>query len=174
MIAPAEKQTEESAESDFVISRTFSAPRDLVFAAWTEREHLHHWFGPKGIEIVHCTNDLRPGGVMHYGMRTPDGNVMWGKWIYREIVVPERLVFVVSFSDENSGVTRHPMSAGWPLETLSTVTFEDAGGATNVTVRWAAHNATELERETFNSGHSSMKQGWSGTFDQLTEYLSRP
>ncbi len=64
------------------------------------------------------------------------------------------------------------MSAGWPLETLSTVTFDDADGATNVTVRWAAHNATGLERETFNSGHSSMKQGWTGTFDQLTEYLS--
>ena len=169
MIAPAKQHTE---ESDLVISRTFSSPRDLVFAAWTEREHLQHWFGPMGIEIVYCTNDLRPGGVMHYGMRTPDGNIMWGKWIYREIVAPESLVFVVSFSDENGGVTRHPMSAGWPLETLSTVTFDDADGATSVTVRWAAHNATDLERETFNSGHRSMKEGWTGTFDKLIEYLS--
>ena len=56
---------------------------------------------------------------MHYGMRTPDGNEMWGKWIYREIVKPERLVVVASFSDAQRGITRHPLSPEWPLETPS-------------------------------------------------------
>lgn len=159
-------------DHDFVISRTFGVRRELMFEIWTKREHLERWFGPKGVEIVRSTNDLRPGGLMHYGMRTPDGNVMWGKWVYREIVAPERLVFVVSFSDESGGITRHPMSAGWPLETLSTITFDGVEDYTKVTVRWAAHNATELERETFDSSHDSMLEGWSGTLERLTGYLA--
>lgn len=88
---------------------------------------------------------------MHYGMQTPDGGVMWGKWVYREIAPPERLVFIVSFSDEAGGIIRHPFSVGWPLEMLSTVTCEEDGGGTDLTVSWAAHNATELERKTFDA-----------------------
>lgn len=160
-------------DAAFVMSRTYDIPRDLMFDVWTKREHLARWFGPEGIEIVRCTNDLRLGGVMHYGMRTADGNVMWGKWVYREIAAPERLVFIVSFSDENGGVTRHPMSAGWPLEMLSTVTFDEVDGGTEVTVRWAAHNATELERETFDSSHDSLRAGWGGTFRTLGDYIAQ-
>ena len=108
---------------------------------------------------------------MHYAMATPGGSVTWGKWVFREIAAPARLVFVASFSDEARGITRHPLSAGWPLETLSTITFEERGGRTTVTVRASAHNATELERETFNGSHNALTQGWAGTFDQLGENL---
>ncbi|MDQ6655425.1 MAG: SRPBCC domain-containing protein [Verrucomicrobiota bacterium] len=163
----------ETADRHFVISRTFALPRERLFELWTDRKHLQHWFGPKGIETMHCTNDLRPGGVMHYAMRTPDENTMWGKWVYREIVAPERLVFVDSFSDESGGIARHPFSAGWPLEMLSTVIFDEREGGTAVTVRWASHNATELERETFNASHDSMREGWTGTFDRLGDYIAK-
>ena len=156
---------------EFVISRTFDAPRDLMWKAWTESDRLAKWFGPKGVTIFHSKNDLRPGGVYHYGMRTADGNAMWGKWIYREVVKPERLVFVVSFSDEKGGITRHPLAADWPLEMLSTVTFEERQGKTTVTVRWSALNATEAERKAFAARRDGMKQGWTGTFDQLEAYL---
>ena len=88
---------------EFVISRTFDAPRELVWKAFTEREHLMQWFGPKGFKMLAGTVDLRPGGTFHYGMQAPDGKTMWGKWIFREIVPPERLVTVVSFSDEQGG-----------------------------------------------------------------------
>jgi uncharacterized protein YndB with AHSA1/START domain len=160
-------------DREFVISRTFDAPRDVMWKAWTESEQLAKWFGPKGVTIVSAKNDLRLGGVFHYGMRTPDGTVMWGKWIYREIVPPERLVFIVSFSDEKGGLTRHPFSESWPMEMLSTVTFAERQGKTEVTVRWTPHNATESERKTFDEGHEGMKQGWSGTFDQLADYLAQ-
>src|SRR5207249_2545205 len=103
----------------FVISRTFDAPRELFWKAWTEADRLKEWFGPKGVTISHCTLDLRPGGIFHYSMRTADGHEMWGKWTFREIIPPERLVSIVSFSDALGGVTRHPMSATWPHETLS-------------------------------------------------------
>ena len=161
-----------STERDFVLSRAFRASREVVFKAWTEREQIDKWFGPKGMTIPHCTNDLQPGGVMHYAMRAPNGNVMWGRWVYREITPPERLAFVASFSDESGGITRAPFSAGWPLEMLSTITFEEQDGGTKVTVRASAYNATELERETFNAAQDSMKHGWTGTFDQLATYLS--
>ena len=78
-----------------------------MFRAWTETEHLTRWFGPVGFATVARKNDLRPGGVFHYHMRAADGREMWGKWAYREIVPPDRLVFVQSFSDEAGDTTRH-------------------------------------------------------------------
>ena len=53
------------------------------------------------------------------------------------------------------------------------MTFEEAGGKTTVTVRWEAHEATELERKNFAEGKQSMQQGWTGTFEQLRDYLAR-
>ena len=170
-IATELEQFLEGQDRQFVISRTFDAPRDLMWKIWTERDHLAKWFGPKGVTIVSAKNDLRVGGVFHYGMKTADGKMMWGKWIYREIVPPRRLVFIVSFSDEQGGVARHPFNAEWPLETLSTVTFAEQDGKTEVTVRWTPHNATESERKTFETNREGMKQGWGGTFDRLAEYL---
>jgi len=93
--------------------------------------------------------------------------------VYREIIPPEKLVFINSFSDEKGGLGRHPMAPTWPLEMLSVFTFEvQPGGKTVVTVRWSPHNATEEERKTFDAGHASMNQGWSGTMDKLEAYLA--
>ncbi len=89
-------------------------------------------------------------------------------------MAPERLVFVVSFSDPAGGVTRQPWSATWPLQWLSTVTFAEQGGKTLVTVKWIPIEATELERKTFTEGRQSMQQGWTGTFEQLADYLASP
>jgi uncharacterized protein YndB with AHSA1/START domain len=157
----------------FVISRVFNAPREQVWKAWTEPERLKQWWGPKGFSVHTCKVDLRPGGVFLYGMKAPDGADMWGKFVYRKIEAPRRLEFIVSFSDPKGGVTRHPASPGWPREILSTVSFDDQGGKTKVTVQWSPHNATEEERKTFEEGRASMQQGWGGTLDQLTAYLPK-
>jgi uncharacterized protein YndB with AHSA1/START domain len=162
-----------SKSPDFVISRVFDAPRKLVWAAFTEPERMKEWWGPKGCKVIASTMDMRPGGIYHYGMQTPDGATMWGKFVFREIAPPQRLVFVNSFSDEAGGITRHPMSPTWPLETLSTLTFEDEpGGKTKVTIRWAPHNASDEERNTFDTSHDGMRKGWGGTMDQLAKYLA--
>ena len=162
------------ASEDFVISRTFDASRDLMWKVWTEPERMAQWFGPKGVKIFHSKNDLRPGGVYHYGMRTPDGKEMWGKWVYREVAKPERMVFVNSFSDKEGGITRHPMAQNWPLEMLTTITFaEQQEGKTTVTVRWSPINATEAERKVFDTSKDGMRQGWTGTFEQLEAYLAK-
>lgn len=156
---------------DFVLTREVEAPRDLVWKAFTEPERLKHWWGPKGFSVKSCTVDLRPGGIFHYCLVSPNQE-MWGKFTYREIAAPERIHCIVSFSDENAGVTRNPWDENWPLEILSTISFAEQDGRTEVTVVWAPLNATDKERETFAAGHESMRQGWGGTFDQLTEYLA--
>jgi len=158
----------------FEITRVFDAPRDKVWKAWTDVERLKQWWGPKGFVVTHCKIDLRPGGIMHYCLRSPDGNDMWGRFVYREIVKPERLVWINSFSDKKGGVTRHPMSLDWPREMLTKVSFEELGGKTRVTVQWTpVDTSTEIERKTFDDGRDSMKQGWTGTFEQLEQYLAR-
>ena len=158
---------------DFVISRMLDAPRELVWKCFTDPEHMKQWWGPKGVKVVKSEMDLRVGGTYLYGMQVPDAPVMWGKFVYREIVPPEKLVFINSFSDENRGLTRHPMSPTWPMELLSTFTFEEAGpGKTKFTIRWSPHNATAEERKTFDAGQASMNQGWSGTLEQLENYLA--
>jgi uncharacterized protein YndB with AHSA1/START domain len=106
-------------------------------------------------------------------MKAPDGADMWGKFVYREIVAPEKLVFIVSFSNPQAGVTRHPGMENWPLYILSTVEFSELSGKTKVTVRWTPHEATEAERRTFDEGRPSMQQGWGGTLDQLRAYLDK-
>jgi uncharacterized protein YndB with AHSA1/START domain len=152
----------------------FDAPRELVFKCWTEPDRLQEWFSPKGFKRLSSKMDLRPGGVYHYGMQTPDGHQMWGKWVFREIAAPSRLVFVNSFSDEKQGITRHPMSPDWPLEMLSVILFEDLGGnKTKVTVKWIAISASEKERKVFDSSHESMKGGWGGTFENFAAYLAK-
>ena len=137
--------------ADFVIERVFDASRDLVWRCFAEPERMKEWFGPKGSVIVASTMDFRVGGTYHGAMRDPSGQVMWAKFVYREIIPPERLVWVHSFSDEAGGLTRHPLSPTWPLELLTTVTFEDAlNGKTKVTLRWSPLNATAEETKTFD------------------------
>ena len=161
-----------SATAPFGISRALDAPRARVWQAWTDVEHLKHWWGPKGFIVRHCTLDLRPGGMMHYCLRSPDGSEMWGRFVYREIVKPERLVWVNSFSDEKGGISKHSMMDDWPSEMLTTVSFAEQGKGTLVTVSWVPINATEDERRVFEQGRASMQQGWTGTFEQLALHLA--
>jgi uncharacterized protein YndB with AHSA1/START domain len=149
----------------FTTSRVLNTPRELVFDAWTQPDHLLKW------SVAQCTNEPRPGGMLHYAMRTPDGSLMWGKWIYREINRPERLEVIQSFSDETGGTTRHPLSDQWPLEMLSVATFDESDGKTTLTVRWTPHHAAEAERTTFAAAHGQMEQGWAGMFDQFAAYV---
>ena len=99
---------------DFVPSRVLNAPRDLVWKCFTDPEHMKHWWGPKGFKVLASKMDLRQGGVYHYGLQTPNGQAMWGKFVYREIVPQEKLVFINSFSDETElPDTPHTKAGRW-------------------------------------------------------------
>jgi uncharacterized protein YndB with AHSA1/START domain len=95
--------------------------------------------------------------------------------VFREIVRPETLVVVVSFSDAQGGLTRHPLVADWPLETLSTMTFAPHAGigrGTTLVLNWCPLNASDAERRVFAASHPGMQQGWSGTLDQCDAHLA--
>jgi uncharacterized protein YndB with AHSA1/START domain len=172
--AKSASATKPETGTEFVISRVLDAPRDLVWKVFTDPEHMKQWWGPKGFTVFHSKMDLRAGGTYHYGMTSPTGQQMWGKFVFREIVAPERMVFISSFSDAAGGTTRHPMAPSWPLEMFSTFTFEELpGGKTRFTVRWSPHNATADEQKTFEAGRDSMRMGWSGTLEQLETYLAK-
>lgn len=162
-----------TASPDFVITRVFDAPRDLVWKCFTEADRVSKWWGPKGVASSIKTLDLRPGGLCHYSMALPDGQVWWGKSVYREIDAPKRLVFVNSFSDEKAGLTRHPLGPTWPIQMLTVITFEtEPGDKTKVTIRWSPLDPTAEEQQTFDAGHDSMRQGWGGSLDQLEVYVA--
>ncbi|MFD0698237.1 SRPBCC domain-containing protein [Paenibacillus sp. GCM10027628] len=159
--------------NELVITRSFDAPRELVFKAWTEAERLAQWWGPKGLTLSVSKLDLRPGGIFHYSMTSPDGNVMWGKFVYGEITPPEKIVYTNSFSDEEGNTIRPPFSAVFPLEIMNTLTLTEHEGKTTLTLRGGPINATEEELQFFAAMHESMKQGFGGTFEQLADYLAK-
>ena len=157
----------------FVLVREFAAPRDLVWRAWTERERFEQWFGPKGMKLSVAKFDLRPGGLTHYSITAPDGNLMWGKAVYREVIPQTKLVWINAFSDQDAGITRHPLMTGpWPLQLLTTVTFAEQARKTTVTLHWLPYEATEEERRVFDATIENMRAGWGGTFEQLGTYLA--
>ncbi len=157
---------------EFSLTRVLHAPLEMVWKAWTDVDSLAKWWGPAGLEMISVKLDLRPGGLFHYGMRGPDGKVMWGKFVFREIVPKQKLAYVVSFSDENGGAQRHPMAAGWPLDILCTILFTEKEGQTILAMTGIAINATEAERALFEGGFAGMEQGFGGTFLQLDAFLA--
>lgn len=171
-MAQAQLEPDQATTKEFVFSRTVDAPIDVVWKAHTDMESLTKWWGPKGFKWVFGKLSLKPGGMLHYGMQSPDGRTMWGKAVYREITAPEKLVFVVSFSDEKGGVAAHPYAPNWPKEVLNTTTFEAQGNKTNITLRGIPIHASEQEEQAFAAGFEGMNAGFGGMLDQLEDYLA--
>jgi len=145
----------ESSDFELVITRVFDAPRSLVFKAWSEPERLAQWWGPRGFSLPSCKLDFRTGGIYRFQMRGPDGD-HWSQGVFREVVEPERIVMDGSWADANGNPTRP--------STVVTVTFEDLGGKTKLTL----HNAV-FESVTARDLH---RGGWSSSLECLAEYLA--
>jgi uncharacterized protein YndB with AHSA1/START domain len=158
---------------EFVISRTFDAPRDLVYEAFTTPESLAQWWGPAGFTMTVSRFELRPGGICLYHLAGSGGHEMWARFLFREIAPPERIVFISSFSDESGGLTRAPFAGTWPLQMLTTLTLAERDGKTTLTLRVGALEAAEEEVKTFESGFDSMRQGFGGALQQLADLLAR-
>ena len=150
------------------ITRIFDAPRELVFEAWTRPERFVQWWGPIGFTTPSCEIDLRPGGVLRFCMRSPEGQDIWCGGVFLEVVPPSRLVYTDYFADEAGNrvpPTDYGLSAEWPVEAQVTVTFEDYNGKTKLTLRHYAGAAPAAEIDGAN-------QGWNQSFDRLSEYLA--
>jgi len=85
--------TEDSANLEIVSTRMFAAPRELVFEAFSNPDHLAHWWGPKGFTSTFSEFDLRPGGAWRFVMHGPDGVDYQNAKDFVEVVKPERIVF---------------------------------------------------------------------------------
>jgi uncharacterized protein YndB with AHSA1/START domain len=157
---------------DFVLTRTFNAPRELVFKTMTETAHLQKWWGPQGCTIDVVKHDPKAGGVFHYCMRFGPGVEMYGRFDYREITPVERIVFVNGFADAEGNRIRYAMSPTWPVEVLNTVKLTEQDGKTTLHLHSTPLNADQLEIDTFKAGHSSMQQGFGGMYDVYEQYLS--
>lgn len=156
----------ESGKQELIITRIFDAPRELVFKAWTECEHLQRWWGPKGYTAPFCKIDLRVGGKYLFCMRSPEGKDFWSTGVYQEIVPLERLVCSDSFSDKEGNVvpaTHYGMGEDFPLETQVTVTFEEHDGKTQLTLRHAGI-PVGMMRDMTNAG-------WNESLDKLAEVV---
>ncbi|HTV37985.1 MAG TPA: SRPBCC domain-containing protein [Xanthobacteraceae bacterium] len=152
-------QTKPLVERELTITRTFDAPRALVFRAWTDAEHLAQWWGPKGFTNPVCEIDARVGGTLRIHMRAPDGAVYPMKGEIRELVAPERLVFTNIALDE---------AGNHVLEGLTTVTFIEEGAKTTMTLRTHAKAVVDYAAAYLEG----MEAGWTQSIDKLATYLT--
>jgi uncharacterized protein YndB with AHSA1/START domain len=151
---------------DIVITRTFDAPRVLVWKAWTEPGRFMKWWGPAGFTTPVAKIDLRVGGQFLGCMRSPDGKDFWSTGTYREIVPPERLVVTDSFADEEGNpvpASHYGMQGTWPEELLVTVTLGEENGGTRLILR---HEGFPDRRN-----RDLAMAGWEQSFDKLAMSL---
>jgi uncharacterized protein YndB with AHSA1/START domain len=146
----------EPADRVLVITRIFDAPRELVFKAWTDPEHLVRWMGPRGFKSTIVRNELRPGGQYRIHMAGPEGDDHWTQGVFREIVEPERLVMAGNWADAQGNPTSP--------ENLLTLTFEVHE---EKKTRLTLHQAL-FESVTARDAH---RGGWNSSLDRLAEYL---
>lgn len=143
-----------------VITRVFDAPRELVWAAWTNPKRLAEWWGPRGFTNPVCEVNLRVGGALRIHMRAPNGTIFPMRGVFQEIVKPAKLVFTnIAVDNEDRPV----------LDGVTTVTFADLGGKTELILKtWAVamvdYAAAYLQ---------GMEAGWTMSIDKLAEQLSK-
>jgi uncharacterized protein YndB with AHSA1/START domain len=154
------KAAENGVGREVSFTRTFDAPRKLVFKMWTDPKHLSQWWGPTGFTTPRCELDARPGGSIRVDMRGPDGTIYPMGGEFREIVEPERLVFVSAALD----------GAGEPMfENLNTVTFAEHSGKTTITLHTRVIKSTPGALQYL----SGMELGWKLTLDKLEAYAKK-
>jgi uncharacterized protein YndB with AHSA1/START domain len=143
-------------EPHVTIVRWLDAPRELVFAAWTEPERVAQWWGPRGFTAPLCEVDARPGGKLRIHMRAPDGTIYPMSGIHEEIVPPER---IVTLNEANNDAFR----------IRQVVKLEDHGDRTKLTLQAYVVYQTPAAADSL----AGMEIGWNQSLDRLTEYLTR-
>ena len=141
-----------SPKAELLLTRTFDAPRELVFKVWTDPKHVAQWWGPTGFTTTVEEMDVRPGGAWRYSMLGPDGKEYPFDGTYVEVVEPERLVF-------DGSIHGSPEQRVW-----TEVTFSEQQNKTTVTVRQMYSFESDATR--------GAQMGWNQQLDRLTEFLA--
>jgi uncharacterized protein YndB with AHSA1/START domain len=145
---------------EFIITREFDAPRELVFKAWTDPKHLAQWWGPRGFTNPVCEWDVRPGGKIYDVMRAPNGQDFPMGGEFREIVPPEKLAFSCGALDANGKML---------FEFLHTATFSEAKGKTKLTLRSRVTKTTDEANKYIGGFEAGMTQ----SLEKLAEFLAK-
>ena len=148
-----------TAGREVVVTRVFDAPPEMVWKAWAEPEHFMRWYGPRGFTSPAANIDFRVGGKRHVAMKSPGGSVFWTGGIHKEISPHTRIVFTESPATPDGDIS---MRDGFYGETVVTITLEDLGGRTRLTLR---HSGLTPEMGDGVTG------GWTSAFEKLATSL---
>ncbi len=143
------------------ITRLFDAPRDLVFAAWTAPEHVERWWGPAGFSAFGCKIEPRVGGIFQIQMRGPDGLIYPCVGVFREIEIPERIVFA------GPGEASEGCGGGLPPRSVVTVTFVAIDDKTEVTI----HTRMESMADREAAQRAGYMVGWQTCLERLEKFV---
>ena len=153
-------------KTGLTITRIFDAPKELVWKAWTDPEHIKQWWGPKDYSSPSCAVDFRIGGKMIFCMKSKiDGMEIWSTGVYKEIIPFEKIVFTDCFADEKGNVvsaTHYGMEGDIPLEMIVTVTLEEINGKTKMVL---VHTELPSREE------EGANIGWNESLDKLEASL---
>lgn len=150
----------EESTRELTLVRIFDAPRELVWRAWTDPQLMAKWWGPSGVTNPTCEIDASVGGKMYIVMLAGEelGSMAGQRWpmrgIFQELQEPERLVFKNQAVDEEENVL---------IDGLTTVTFEEEGGKTKMTMITTAKAVSPRAPQMLEG----MEAGWSQSFDKL-------
>lgn len=150
-------------ETNLTITREFDAPRDLVWQAWTEKDHITQWFGPEGFSTRVDKHELKSGGRFDYVMIGPDGKEYPGTSVFKEISPQDRIVATDEFGDDFKAE-----NADLPAGMIVTTTFEDVGSKTKVTISIEHASADDKKK------HEEMGvvAGWNSSLDKFEKYIA--
>ncbi len=153
----------------YELERTFDAPRSLVWRTWTEPKLLATWYGPNVETIIHKL-DVKPGGLWLNEMKWGE-NSHYQRAEYVEVDEPEKLVCLMSNTDADWNTIPNPMMADWPLKLLTTVTFTEASGGTDMRLTWVPHEASDAEIQCFAAAMAGADKGWAAGMELLEKLL---
>jgi uncharacterized protein YndB with AHSA1/START domain len=160
----AQTFVEHPSDCEIVISRSFDAPRTLVFKAWTDPRHVNAWWGPHGFDNTECEIDLRVGGIFRLQMRGPDGKLYPCQGTYQEIVEPERIRYL-GLAEET-----HPCGAGLPPKALVTIDFAELRpNRTQLTINTRLQSAAAKQA----AAQGGFIAGWSDSLERLEQRLAQ-
>ncbi|MGD9979482.1 MAG: SRPBCC domain-containing protein [Hyphomonadaceae bacterium] len=154
----------------YVLERSFTAPRELVWQAWTDEKLFARWYGPNVETIIH-QQDLRGGGVARIEMRMGGGS-SYQTLSYLEVTPPSRLVFLNANTDEHWRPAANARMPDWPRNLLTTVTFAQNGPQTELRLEWTPHEASAAEIACFAASMQNMGMGWNGGMEILAKILA--
>lgn len=159
---PATEVTVDQAALTFRMERVFAAPRERVFAALSSCEAVSQWWAPRPWRVSSCEMDFRVGGTWLYCMEGPDGTQAWGRQVYEEIVAPERIVAIDSFTDAEGTVNPDLPSQRFRYDLV------EVEGGTRL-VNTAFYERAEDLQTVLDMG---MELGATMAWDQLAELLA--